>query len=145
MHLSWSHLAAAAALPSLASAAVAVVPRAPAPSLWVSVDRNGNAKTITPTISGSSTISAPPSYLTQTGVYTLTAGAQTSTSTGLPPVATPTGTSSEGAFLVCNNNYQASGAPLCQPRRGSQIIQGKSYYGEFGGAVRAPGRGISPG
>ena len=117
-------------LPALVSAAGAVLPRAgPAPSRWVTVDGNNKAATITPSVSGSSTISAPPSELTQTGVYTQIAGAQTTTSTGLPPVATPTGAGPAGAFLACAN-YQGPGSPLCQPRRGSQIIQGKSYYGE---------------
>jgi len=134
MYSSWCQVlpvAVVALLPALARGAAVVLPRAgPAPSVWVTVDNKGNARTVTPVVSGSSTVSAPPSYLTQTGTYTLTAGAQTTTVTGLPPVATPTGTGPEGAFLACAD-YQGPGSPFCQPRRGSPIVQGKSYYGEL--------------
>jgi hypothetical protein len=121
-------LLAAASIPC-ALADTAVFKAAAAPSPWVTVDSNGHAVTITPTTSGSSTISAPPAALTQTGTYTLTVAGRPTTTTGLAPVASPTGSGPAGAFLACDN-YQGPGSPFCQPQRGSTLYQGRSYYSE---------------
>lgn len=106
-----------------------------APSVWVSVDPQGAAHTITPVVTEVSggkttTISAPPSSLTKTAVYTLSpSGEAATTVTAAPPVATAKDSSGEGLFVACDV-YQGAGAPFCQPREGSLLNPGKSYYGE---------------
>ncbi len=105
-----------------------------APSPWVTVDKSGQATTITPTVTSingaATTLSPPPDPLTKTGTYTLapTSGPVT-TSTGLSPVATASSGNGDGAFLACTQ-YQGVDAPFCQPKSGSQLNPGKSYYGE---------------
>ncbi|OIW25389.1 hypothetical protein CONLIGDRAFT_718233 [Coniochaeta ligniaria NRRL 30616] len=103
-----------------------------APSPWVTVDASGKATTITPTatsINGAATtLSPPPDALTKTGTYTLApTSAAVTTSTGLSPVATAASNNGDGAFLACTT-YQGADAPFCQPRSGSQLNPGKTYY-----------------
>lgn len=105
----------------------------PAPSVWVSVGSDGAAHTITPVVTVASgkttTISAPPSSLTKTATYTLSPSGHASTLTGAPPVATAKDETGEGQFLACQV-YQGDGAPFCQPREGSLLNPGDSYYGK---------------
>ena len=106
-----------------------------APSEWVTVDASGSATTITPTVStvngAATTISPPPDALTKTGTYTLSpTGGQETTSTGLSPIATASSSNGEGAFLACTV-YVGVDAPFCQPKAGSQLNPGKTYYSEF--------------
>ncbi|WYZ33872.1 hypothetical protein EsH8_I_000148 [Colletotrichum jinshuiense] len=121
------------ATPSSA-AAVAVQPRqGPGPvNDWITIDSNGNARTISPSVVTSNgartTISPPPYSLTGT-VFTVTAtnGALT-TSTGVPPPPTASNTMGYGGvFSVCNNKIGEDG-PFCQPRRGSTLHVETTYY-----------------
>ncbi|KAJ9149187.1 hypothetical protein NKR19_g5743 [Coniochaeta hoffmannii] len=103
-----------------------------APSPWVTVDSSGQATTITPTVTSvngaPTTISPPPAALTETGTYTLSpTSAAVTTSTGLPPVATASSSNGDGMFLACNA-YQGADAPFCQPKSGSKLNPGKTYY-----------------
>jgi hypothetical protein len=115
---------------------------APAPSVWVSVGSDGAAHTITPVVTeangASTTISAPPSSLTKTATYTLSPSGQASTLTGAPPVATAKDSSGEGTFVACQV-YQGEGAPFCQPREGSLLNPGKSYYSKSNTRTPNPG------
>lgn len=108
-----------------------ILPRQGNPqNIWVSVDASGNAKTITPSVSASRTISGAPEYVTATSVYTLTtASGIVETSTGMAPVAKATDSSGAGAFVECSN-YQGRDSPFCLPRRGSVLKPGDTYYGE---------------
>lgn len=136
------HLFLAVALKLASQALAAHVPN-PAPvveardttivSPWVSLQSDGSARTITPSIvttdGAVSTISAPPAYLTRTAAWTLTAGSQTTTSTGTNPIATATGPGQAGSFMLCDN-YNGRHAPFCQPDDGSTLTSGNIYYGE---------------
>ncbi|KUI63869.1 putative membrane protein P31B10.04 [Cytospora mali] len=106
-----------------------ILPRQGNPqNVWVSVDASGSARTITPSISASKTISGAPEYVTATSVYTITtASGIVETSTGMPPVATATTNSGAGAFVECSN-YQGWDAPFCLPKRGSILNPGVTYY-----------------
>lgn len=142
---SWQHLAAASlllagaasALPAAEAHVVQLQQREvahAAPSPWVTVDASGDATTITPTVTtingAATTLSPPPESLTKTGTYTLApASAAVTTSTGLPPVATASSSNGDGAFLACTT-YQGADAPFCQPKSGSQLKPGNTYYGE---------------
>lgn len=104
----------------------------PSPSAWVSVDATGKAYTIQPTVTlfngAITTISPPPESLTKSGTYTLSpTGVGVTTHTGVPPVATATASNGAGVFLACNTDKGAD-APFCQPRSGSQLNPGKTYY-----------------
>ncbi|KAI3391148.1 hypothetical protein diail_7815, partial [Diaporthe ilicicola] len=97
-------------------------------NIWVTVDAGGDAQTITPSVSGTRTVSGAPEYVTQTSVYTLTtASGMVRTTTGMAPVATAMASSGAGAFYKCGN-FQGSDAPFCQPRRGSVLRPGNTYY-----------------
>jgi hypothetical protein len=137
-------LAAAAAGLQLLSVPVAALPHhepaapqardieRPAAQVWVSV-ASGEATTVTPILTvtngQTSTLSGAPSSLTATGTYTLTPSGTPTTSTGLPPVATATDTSDDGAFLACTI-YTGEDAPFCQPENGTPVNPGKTYYSE---------------
>lgn len=116
-----------------------LVLQAKADNVWVTIDPSGSVKTITPSLTTSDgtikTISAAPSVLTQTTVYTLTTkpgdAAAAYTTQGIAPIATAIGgRSGAGAFVACSN-YQGRDAPFCLPRRGSMVAPGSTYYGEF--------------
>lgn len=122
-------LALAACICTCVSSEPALVPRHNPRKIWVTVDANGDAETITPSISGTRTVSGAPEYVTQTLVYALTtAEGMVQTSTGMAPVATATARSGAGAFFQCRN-YLGWDAPFCQPRRGSMLRPGNTYYG----------------
>jgi len=124
-------LALAACVCTCISSEPALVPRHNPRKIWVTVDANGDAETITPSISGTRTVSGAPEYVTQTSVYALTtAEGMVQTSTGMAPVATATARSGAGAFFQCRN-YLGWDAPFCQPRRGSMLRPGNTYYGGF--------------
>lgn len=121
-------LALAACLCTLVSSEPGFRPRHNPHNVWVTVDASGDAQTITPAVSGTKTISGAPEYVTQTSVYTMTtAEGVVRTSTGMAPVATATAISGAGAFFQCGN-FQGLDAPFCQPRRGSVLRPGDTYY-----------------
>ncbi|KAI1074863.1 hypothetical protein F5B20DRAFT_585873 [Whalleya microplaca] len=99
---------------------------------WVTVDDDGQPKTVTPvlsTVDGTPTVvSAAPHDITAT-VFTRTDYGKVSTSTGsVPPIATPTGGSAEaGSFPVCHNK-DGDLAPWCAPTEGTTLYPGTSYY-----------------
>ncbi|KAJ0108343.1 hypothetical protein J7T55_005320 [Diaporthe amygdali] len=120
--------ALAACLYTCVSSEPVIHPRHNPHKVWVTVDASGDAQTITPSVSGSTTVSEAPAYVTQTSVYTLTtASGVVRTSTGIAPVATATASSGAGAFYQCGN-YLSWDAPFCQPRRGSVLKPGITYY-----------------
>lgn len=122
-------LALAASLCTYASSEPVLDPRHNPRKIWVTVDANGDARTITPSISGTKTESGAPEYVTQTSVYALTTGyGMVQTTTDIAPVATATASSGAGAFFQCRN-YRGTDAPFCQPRRGSVLRPGNTYYG----------------
>ncbi|KAG8159394.1 hypothetical protein KVR01_011055 [Diaporthe batatas] len=121
-------LALAVGVCTCVSSESALVPRYNPGKIWVTVDTNGDAQTITPSMSGTRTISGAPEYVTQTSVYALTtAEGMVQTSTGMAPVATATAPSGAGAFFQCRNLLGLD-APFCQPRRGSLLRPGNTYY-----------------
>ncbi|GKT43623.1 uncharacterized protein ColSpa_03804 [Colletotrichum spaethianum] len=99
---------------------------------WITIDPNGNARTITPSVVTSNgalaTISPPPYSLTGS-VYTVTAttGGLT-TSTGAPPPPKASNTLGYGGvFPVCNNKV-GNDSPFCFPRRESTLHVESTYY-----------------
>ncbi|KAK1487197.1 hypothetical protein CCUS01_03541 [Colletotrichum cuscutae] len=129
-----SAFAATALLFATSSSAAAVQPRqGPGPvNDWISVDSNGNARTISPSVvtsNGARTTVSPPPYSLTGSVYTVTAttGGLT-TSTGVPPPPQASNTQGfGGVFAVCNNRVGQDG-PFCQPRRGSTLHVESTYY-----------------
>ncbi|KXH28979.1 hypothetical protein CSIM01_02048 [Colletotrichum simmondsii] len=129
-----SAFAATALLFPTSSSAAAVQPRqGPGPvNDWISVDSNGNARTISPSVvtsNGARTTISPPPYSLTGSVYTVTAttGGLT-TSTGVPPPPQASNTQGfGGVFAVCNNRVGQDG-PFCQPRRGSTLHVESTYY-----------------
>ncbi|KAF4841378.1 hypothetical protein CGCSCA4_v009566 [Colletotrichum siamense] len=128
-------LSALAATTLLAtSSAVAIEARqGPGPvNEWITVDEEGQPKTITPSVvtsNGARTTLSPPPYSLTGSVFTVTAtnGALT-TSTGVPPPPQASNTLGfGGVFSVCNNN-PGTDAPFCQPRRGSTLHVETTYY-----------------
>ncbi|KAK1719518.1 hypothetical protein CaCOL14_001783 [Colletotrichum acutatum] len=129
-----SAFAATALLFAIPSSAAAVQPRqGPGPvNDWISVDSNGIARTISPSVvtsNGARTTISPPPYSLTGSVYTVTAttGGLT-TSTGVPPPPQASNTQGfGGVFAVCNNRVGQDG-PFCQPRRGSTLHVESTYY-----------------
>ncbi|KAK1705747.1 uncharacterized protein CLUP02_06926 [Colletotrichum lupini] len=129
-----SAFAATALLFATSSSAAAVQPRqGPGPvNDWISVDSNGNARTISPSVvtsNGARTTISPPPYSLTGSVYTVTAttGGLT-TSTGVPPPPQASNIQGfGGVFAVCNNRVGQDG-PFCQPRRGSTLHVESTYY-----------------
>ncbi|OAA66803.1 hypothetical protein SPI_01379 [Niveomyces insectorum RCEF 264] len=120
------------ALFAVSTAASVLAPRAnTAPPPWVSIDAGGVASTVTPAVDKSTTVGAPPSYLTHTAAYVLSVDhsgrPSATTSTGTPPVVTATGPGPAGAVLACAN-IQGTLAPFCQPQAGSELVPGHTYY-----------------
>ncbi|OHF04276.1 hypothetical protein CORC01_00615 [Colletotrichum orchidophilum] len=132
-----SAFAATALLFATSSSATAVQPRqGPGPvNDWITIDSNGNARTISPSVVTSNgartTISPPPYSLTGT-VYTVTAtSGGLTTSTGVPPPPQASNTLGYGGvFGVCNNNIGQDG-PFCQPRRGSTLYVETTYFSKL--------------
>ncbi|KAI1846216.1 hypothetical protein JX266_007741 [Neoarthrinium moseri] len=100
-------------------------------SPWVTVNSEGVAQTVTPSVQASDgstvTVFEPPAPLTETSAWTLTINDQIKTSTGHNPVATGTGNGEEGSFMVCDN-FRGRYAPICQPRAGSTLASGQVYF-----------------
>ncbi|KXX82745.1 hypothetical protein MMYC01_200837 [Madurella mycetomatis] len=104
-----------------------------APRPWVTVDPSGVASTVTPAVITTqghrATVLEAPSSLISTATYTISPDGRLSTYTGLPPVAEATGSTEAGVFLACGNeNNVGPDAPFCQPRRGSTLHPGRTYY-----------------
>ncbi|CAK7225737.1 hypothetical protein SCUCBS95973_005964 [Sporothrix curviconia] len=103
------------------------------PGPWVTIDPSGHVSTVTPTLSGKSTVSAPPSALTQHTAYILSLNGHAMTTTAAPPVASATGpgTGTAGAFMQCNSKLgvdQGTTNSFCQPRPGTQLSPNHTYY-----------------
>ncbi|GAB1315409.1 hypothetical protein MFIFM68171_05619 [Madurella fahalii] len=106
---------------------------AAAPRPWVTVDPSGVASTVTPAVITTqghrATVLEAPSSLISTATYTISPDGRPSTYTGLAPVAEATGSTEAGVFLACgNDNAIGPDAPFCQPRRGSTLHPGRTYY-----------------
>lgn len=101
--------------------------RADATDAWVSVDKTGLPTTVTPVVSGGTTLSAIPTALTAT-VLTRTAYGELTTSSGTA-AALPTASNKKGkgAFLVCSNK-DGDYAPFCEPSRDSSLYTGTTYF-----------------
>lgn len=101
--------------------------RAEATDAWVSVDKTGQPTTVTPVVSGATTLSAIPTELTATEL-TRTAYGELTTSTGTAP-ALPTAANKKGkgAFLVCSNP-DGDYAPFCEPSADSSLYTGTTYF-----------------
>ncbi|OLN91647.1 hypothetical protein CCHL11_06639 [Colletotrichum chlorophyti] len=99
---------------------------------WITVDSSGHAHTFTPSVVTSNgalaTLNPPPYSLTGT-VFTVTVtNGGLTTSTGNPPPPQASNTKGMGGvFSVCNNRVGEDG-PFCQPRRGSTLRVGTTYY-----------------
>lgn len=109
------------------------VAQAAAPN-WVTVGSDTIAVTVTPTVTGSdgktTTYGNPPESLTTTGTYTLLPlSAAPTTSTGLPPVATAS-SDGTGTYLACDDYASTQDAPFCQPKSGTQLTPGNTYFGQ---------------
>ncbi|KAJ9132967.1 hypothetical protein NKR23_g11045 [Pleurostoma richardsiae] len=98
--------------------------------VWVSVDDDGQPKTITPvvsTVSGTTTIiSGAPHDVTAT-VFTRTSAGDVRTSTGSAPVPTATDKAGGGAFPLCYNT-EGVNAPFCEPGTNATLHPGTTYY-----------------
>ncbi|KAK4173042.1 hypothetical protein QBC36DRAFT_336644 [Triangularia setosa] len=118
--------------PALSLPQAGSVPDA-APLPWVTINPQGDAKTIVPKVITTeghrATLSNPPAHLVSTAIYTLTPDGRLSTYTGLAPVATaPTNPNDDaGAFLACQAD-KGHDEPFCLPRRGSSLVLGHTYY-----------------
>ena len=126
--------AAARASPALAGPAPLLAPRWVVND-WVTVDGNGLAHTVTPSVTtdknGPSTVSPPP-YLLTGSVFTVLSGTQVATTTATlqPPPTATAASGAGGVFAVCHNAHGA-GEPFCQPKPGADLSIGTTYYGEF--------------
>lgn len=133
----FQHSQRALALPQAGSTVVG------APRPWVTVDPSGVASTVTPAVITTqghrATVLEAPSSLISTATYTVSPDGRLSTYTGLPPVAEATGSSEAGVFLACGSeNNVGPDEPFCQPKRGSTLQPGRTYYS------MAPLRPLSP-
>ncbi|CAK7214388.1 hypothetical protein SBRCBS47491_002126 [Sporothrix bragantina] len=101
------------------------------PGPWVTIDAGGHVLTVTPTLSGKSTVSPPPSVLTQHTAYILSLNGHATTTTAAPPVASATGPGTAGAFMQCNSSessVEGTANKFCQPRSGTQLSPNRTYY-----------------
>ncbi|GJC91293.1 hypothetical protein CH63R_01655 [Colletotrichum higginsianum IMI 349063] len=127
--------AAVAAAPPAAAAAAAVHLRQAAIPVndWITIDSNGHAKTITPSVvtsNGALTTISPPPYSLTGSVFTVTAtsGSALTTSTGAPPPPQASNTLGYGGvFPVCNNRV-GNDSPFCFPGRGNTLHVESTYY-----------------
>lgn len=116
--------------------AVAIEPRAttttPFPGPWITVDAAGHVSTVSPSlVSDKTTISPPPSVLTQPTPYVLSLNGHATTTTASPPVASATGPGTAGAFMACRSGQNLvtdASAPFCQPRAGTQLASNHTYF-----------------
>lgn len=117
---------------SLAAATPALRPRA-AVNDWVTIDEDGSPHTLTPSVTTSDgavrTISGAP-YMLTGSVFTVSSESSLTTSTGSPPPPEARATDGAGGlFAVCHNRVGKDG-PFCEPRAGSDLSIGRTYYGE---------------
>ena len=118
----------------LPAATPALLPRASAVNDWVTIDPSGTPHTLHPSVTTSngavSTISGAP-YLLTGSVFTVSSDAEVTTSTGSPPPPEASATDgANGLFAVCHNRVGKDG-PFCEPRAGSDLSVGRTYFGEF--------------
>lgn len=104
-----------------------------APMPWVTVNAEGVASTVTPSLSvvsgtATSIIDGAPAAITGT-VRTAFSWGATSTVTDTASPAKPTGDVA-GAFAVCKNR-DGQNAPFCSPTAGSKLFFGSRYYCEY--------------
>jgi hypothetical protein len=84
------------------------------------------------TVNGAASTVSPAPYLLTGTVFTITSGSQVATTTASlqPPPTAASSNGGGGIFAVCNNQ-QGVDSPFCQPRAGSDLSVGKTYYGKF--------------
>lgn len=139
---------------SLTPATAALLPRA-AVNDWVTIDPSGSPHTLTPSVTTSDgavrTLSGAPYRLTGS-VFTISSDDALTTSTGSPPPPEASATDGAGGlFAVCHNRVGKDG-PFCEPRAGSDLSIGRTYYGGFPSFYSLPqtcicleGRGLGMG
>jgi hypothetical protein len=131
--LLWESVLVGAALPRDVRLMNKRIPPANPTAPWVSVDESGRPSTATPVataVDGVATIlSGAPNELTGS-VFTYTEFAKVRTSTGTPPMATPTGAGGSGAFPLCRNP-DGPNKPFCFPENGAELFPGRTYYSKF--------------
>ncbi|CAK7243489.1 MAG: hypothetical protein STHCBS139747_005014 [Sporothrix thermara] len=100
------------------------------PGPWVTIDASSMVSTVTPLLSSASTISAPPSVLTQPTAYVLSLDGHATTTTAAPPVVSATGPGPAGAFMRCTSDRDilAPEKKFCQPQPGTQLLPDRTYY-----------------
>ncbi|KAL1895489.1 hypothetical protein Sste5346_005297 [Sporothrix stenoceras] len=135
MHLTSGAILALSLAGRATATAIAVEPRATTtasfPGPWVTIDGAGHVSTVTPSLSGKSTVSAPPTALTKPTPYILSINGHATTTTASPPVASATGPGTAGAFMACSSGQDAATdqkATFCQPRAGTQIATNHTYF-----------------
>lgn len=121
-----------AAAPRPPPAAARLARRAHPTDVWVSVDGDGGAATVTPvstTVSGTPTVlSGAPPEITGT-VFTITRFGNVRTTTDTTqPAATATAANGSGAFPRC---FKKEGelAPWCSPGKNDTFYTDLTYYG----------------
>lgn len=107
--------------------------RADQTAAWVQVDDEGQpAATNTPSmtvVDGVTSIENGAPHDITASVYTITAHAKVTTSTGDPPNPSATGKNGQGAFARCHN-MDGEHAPFCDPSANSTLFVGSTYYGK---------------
>ncbi|KPM40620.1 hypothetical protein AK830_g5972 [Neonectria ditissima] len=105
--------------------------RADQTAAWVQVDDEGQpAATNTPSmtvVDGVTSIENGAPHDITASVYTITANAKVTTSTGDPPNPTATAKNGQGAFARCHN-MDGEHAPFCDPSANSTLFVGSTYY-----------------
>lgn len=109
-------------------AATAAAPLKP----WITIDKDGAARTITPTVTTTNqavqTLSGAPSSLTAESTWFLSNNGMTTTTVFAPhPAPTSDYGMQRGAFLVCES-YYGQDMPFCTPKRGSMLNPKWAYY-----------------
>ncbi|TLS30078.1 hypothetical protein PpBr36_03076 [Pyricularia pennisetigena] len=108
------------------------VTASPPPKQWITIDEDGAARTITPTVTtidqALQTISGAPSSLTAQSTWFLSNNGMTTTTVFAPhPAPTAEYRREKGALLVCEN-YYGEDKPFCTPKRGSMLNPNSTYY-----------------
>ncbi|ROT38022.1 hypothetical protein SODALDRAFT_179419 [Sodiomyces alkalinus F11] len=102
-------------------------------SIWISVDADGTAHTITPTTDvvggATTTIDAVPYSLTgRVFTITQTDGAVTTSSGNPPPPRATDSDGGRGYFIPCRWNANSAISPFCNPRDRSELYAEEPYY-----------------
>ncbi|KAL2752001.1 hypothetical protein ACRALDRAFT_2055494 [Sodiomyces alcalophilus JCM 7366] len=102
-------------------------------SIWISVDADGTAHTITPTtdvVGGvTTTIDAPPYSLTgRIFTITQTDGVVTTSSGNPPPPRATDSDGGRGYFNPCRGNANSAISPFCTPRDEAELFAEEPYY-----------------